>query len=659
MKNKSHIFLLLVFSLLQSVGSYSQKNSSSSIEELARKFNDPDHSAKPWVFWNWMNGNISREGIKADLQAMHDVGIGGVMMFNIGNMVPEGKIQYRSKEWMEMVKYAAKTANEFDIDFTMHNCDGWSTSGGPWVSKDNAMKQIVFSEIQIAGGETYNQAFPLPHSNLNYYKDIAILAFPTPAKDVRVPNITGKAGFVRVFNLTIGKEVVSDDAIINSTDILDLSDYFSEEGILNWNAPEGEKWTVLRCGYTLVGAMNGPATKKGIGLEIDKLSKEALNEHFELGIQPIINELGEVKLKGFSFDSYEAGSCNWTSKMQEEFESRREYSLLKWLPAFTGRYINSVKETESFLWDFRRTIADLYRDNYYHYAAELAKNNNLNFYTEPYEGPFDCLEVGGAASEVIGECWTNGSMIHWNKVASSSAHAYDIKLVGSEIFTDDAFNGRWQGHPRSLKSLGDRVWSEGVNHFIIHRYAHQPWQNVRPGQSLGPYGTHFERTNTWWEQSKAWISYITRAQQVLQQGRFVADIALIADEGMPSHGTYRPDIKLKGYDYDIVSAQQIFNFQYINDEFILPGGARYKALIFPESEYFTLNILEKIKELKDAGATIFAPRPIASPSYSDNADQKKYKELVNEVFDEKRKVIWMRLLKSLEFLLILKCAIHL
>ena len=93
MKIKSHIFILLVFSLLQSVGSYSQKNSSPSIDELARKFNDPDHSAKPWVFWNWMNGNISREGIKADLQALHDVGIGGVMMFNIGKMVPEGEIQ--------------------------------------------------------------------------------------------------------------------------------------------------------------------------------------------------------------------------------------------------------------------------------------------------------------------------------------------------------------------------------------------------------------------------------------------------------------------------------------------------------------------------------------------------------------------------------------
>lgn len=619
-----------------------EENNSLDIEELARKFNNPDHRAKPWVFWNWMGGSISREGITADLQAMRDVGIGGVIMFNIGILVPEGDIQYRSKEWLDMVKYAAKTAKEYDIDFTMFNSDGWSTSGGPWVTKENAMKKLVFSEIQIEGGETCNQAFRLPQSNLNYYKDIAILAFPTPAIDIRVPNISGKAGFNRVFDLTIGKEDVPDGAIIKSTEIQDLSAYFSEKGILNWSAPEGQDWTVLRIGYTLTGAMNGPATKNGVGLEIDKLSKEALNEHFKLGIQPIINELGEGFLKGITFDSYEAGSCNWTTKMQEEFKNRREYNLLKWLPSVTGRYINSVKETESFLWDFRKTIADLYEDNYYHHAAKLAKNNNLKFYVEPYEGPFDCLQVGGTASEVLGECWTNGSMIHWNKVASSSAHTNGINLVGSEIFTADAYNGRWQGHPRALKSLGDRVWCEGVNHFVIHRYAHQPWENVKPGQSLGPYGTHFERTNTWWKQSKAWISYITRTQQVLQAGQFVADIALIADEGMPSQGTYSPDIKLKGYDYDLVSAQHVPDFKYINNEFVLPSGARYKAMIFPESEYLTVNTLTKIKELTDAGATIVAQRPISSPSLSDNIGQRKYDMLVNQVFDENKNVVWKK-----------------
>ena len=631
---------------------YSQSNKTFNIEELVQKFNEPDQAARPWVYWNWMNGNISKEGITSDLEAMRDVGIGGVMMFNIGGLVHEGGIDYGTKEWLDMVKHAAKTANEFDISFVMHNCDGWSSSGGPWVSKDNAMKKIVFSEIQVAGGESYNQAVPLPQNNLNYYKDIAILAFPKPTKGIRIPNIKEKAGFEREFNLTIGSEVVSDEGIIKSTDILDLSQHLSEKGILKWKVPKGDDWIVLRVGYTLTGATNGPATKYGVGLECDKLSKEAFEQHWDLGIQPIIDELGAGHLTGILLDSYEAGTCNWTAKMLEEFGSRRGYNLLKWLPAVSGRYINSVKETESFLWDFRKTIADLYKDNFYDNAATLANNEGLKFYVEPYEGSYDCLQVGAAAQEVIGECWTNASMIHWNKVASSAAHTNNIKLVGSEVFTADGFNGRWQGHPRNLKSIGDRVWSEGVNHFIIHRYAHQPWENARPGQSLGPYGTHFERTNTWWKQSKAWISYITRAQQVLQQGRFVADIALIADEGMPSHGIYRPDIKLKGYDYDIISAQHVPNFQYENNEFVLPSGARYKAMIFPESEHLTLSTLEKIKELTEAGATVIAPRPIASPSISDSGDLKKYEELVAEIFDGNRgvrtrgsfkgKVIWSK-----------------
>ncbi|MCK4921349.1 MAG: hypothetical protein KAS71_09905 [Bacteroidales bacterium] len=649
---KRILLLICVLCLVFTSWVYSQSDKSMDIEKLAQKFNEPDHSAKPWVYWMWMNGNISKKGITADLEAMQDVGIGGVMMFNIGGLVPEGKIDYGTEEWLDMVKHAAKTANELGISFVMHNCDGWSSSGGPWVTKDNAMKKIVFSEIQIAGGESYNQALPLPQSNLNYYKDIAILAFPKPAKDIRIPNIKEKAGFVREFDLTIGSDVISDEGIIKSTDILDLSQHLSEEGILKWNSPKGKDWTILRLGYTLTGRKNSPATAYGTGLECDKLSKEAFSEHWEFGIQPKIDEMGKGHLTGILLDSYEAGTCNWTAKMQEEFENRRGYDLLKWLPAVSGRYINSVKETESFLWDFRKTIADLYKDNFYHHAATLANNEGQKFYVEPYEGAYDCLQVGAAAQEVIGECWTNASMIHWNKVASSAAHTNNIKMVGCEVFTADGFNGRWLGHPRSLKSIGDRVWSEGVNHFIIHRYIHQPWENVRPGQSLGPYGTHFERTNTWWKQSKAWISYITRAQQVLQQGRFVADIALIADEGMPSHGTYRPDIKLKGYDYDIISAQHVPNFQYINNEFVLPSGARYKALVFPESEYLTLSVLEKIKELTDIGATVIASKPLSSPSISDSGDLKKYEKLVAEIFDGNRgvpttvgvkgKVIWRK-----------------
>ncbi|WP_168442539.1 glycosyl hydrolase [Pontiella desulfatans] len=605
---------------------------SHALDELARRFNEPERHARPWVYWFWMNGNISKEGITADLEAMHAVGIGGVMMFNV-SIVPEGPIHYQSPEWMAMVRHATKTAKELDISFVIHNCAGWATSGGPWVTKDNAMKKLVFSEVQVSGGKSCNQALPMPEKQLDYYRDIACLAFPAPAKKQRVPDIAGKAGFERQFGLTIGSETVSAEAIVPSSAIIDLSDQVSEQGVLSWDAPAGENWTVLRVGYTLTGRRNTTGIRDGIGLECDKMSCEAVDAHWRHAIQPIVESLGDGALNGVLFDSYEAKSSTWTAKMPDEFRTRRGYDLLKWLPVLTGRYVDSVYDTEAFLWDFRRTIADLYEDHYYHHAARLAGEHGLEFYLEPYEGPFDSLRVGATAHAVMGECWTNGSMIHWNKVASSVAHTYGIRRVGCEIFTADGFHGRWQGHPRNLKRIGDRVWSEGVNHFVIHRYAHQPWMNVRPGQSLGPYGTHFERTNPWWNPSREWITYLTRAQQVLQAGRAVADIALVADEGMPSHGTWRPDIKELGYDYDMVSASQVPQFRYHNGEFILPSGATYKALIFSGSAHLTLHTLEKIKELTDAGATVFAPLPLASPSRSDLGAREKYAALVGELFD--------------------------
>jgi hypothetical protein len=626
------------------------------LRELASRWEKPDSMARPWVYWNWMNGNISKQGITSDLEAMSSVGVGGVMMFNIGDMVPDGPIRYRSDKWFDLLRHAVKTANELNISFVIHNCDGWSTSGGPWVTKANAMKELVFSEIKLESGKSFTGPLPMPPRKLGYYQDIVYLAFPTPAKEIRIPGINQKAGFSKNYDVTRGTETVPDEAMIDSSQILNLSDRVSAQGILNWVAPEGKDWTVLRIGYSLRSGQNGPATPEGRGLECDKLSREAMSEHWKYGIQTILERLGDSTLDGVLFDSYETSGGNWTAKMPEEFASRRRYDLIRWLPALTGRYIDSVQGTESFLSDFRRTIADLFEDNYVHYAAKLAKTDGLKIYMEPYEGPFDSLQVGADASMVMGECWTTLRMIHWNKVASSSAHVNGLKLTGSEIFTADAFHGRWQGHPRKLKSIGDRVWSEGVNKFVFHVYAHQPWENIRPGQSLGPYGTHFNRMNTWWKQSKAWVSYITRAQQVLQAGRFVADIALIAEEEMPSHGSYRPDIKLKGYDYDMVSAKKFAEFEYLNNEFILPSGARYKALIIPESDYLSLNTLIKIKKLTDAGATVVARKPKGTPTLTDKSKLESYSQLLAKLFDNnhqssgaselKGKVIWRNEIKE-------------
>src|SRR5688572_23950402 len=142
-------------------------------------FSQPPVSAFPQAYWFWMNGNISKKGITMDLEEMKQVGIGGVFNFDVGTGIPKGPVSYLSEEWVQLKKHAIREAERLGLEFTMHNCPGWSASGGPWITPELAMQQITWSESYIAGGKPISLNLPKPPFRLNYYHDIAVLAFPS------------------------------------------------------------------------------------------------------------------------------------------------------------------------------------------------------------------------------------------------------------------------------------------------------------------------------------------------------------------------------------------------------------------------------------------------------------------------------------------------
>src|SRR5580765_2361586 len=101
-------------------------------DSLEQGFLQPPSSAKPHTWWHWMNGNITKEGITADLEAMQRVGVGGAQIFNVDCGIPHGDVQLMSPEWRELFKHAIKEADRLGIEICVHNCAGWSSSGGPW-----------------------------------------------------------------------------------------------------------------------------------------------------------------------------------------------------------------------------------------------------------------------------------------------------------------------------------------------------------------------------------------------------------------------------------------------------------------------------------------------------------------------------------------------
>ncbi|MEO6526075.1 MAG: glycosyl hydrolase [Gemmatimonadaceae bacterium] len=103
-------------------------------------FVNPPSTARPHTWWHWMNGNVTADGITRDLEAMARVGVGGVQMFDVGTGIPKGPVETLSPEWLRLVRHAISECDRLGLSFTMHNCPGWSSSGGPWVTPDRAMQ---------------------------------------------------------------------------------------------------------------------------------------------------------------------------------------------------------------------------------------------------------------------------------------------------------------------------------------------------------------------------------------------------------------------------------------------------------------------------------------------------------------------------------------
>ncbi|MBB4079247.1 hypothetical protein GGR28_001867 [Lewinella aquimaris] len=616
----------VLFFLVHSAELFAQRNEQGSTGEhtathgtetfLEDHFAAPPAEARARTWWHWLNGNISREGIRADLEAMKRVGIQEAQIFNVDLGLPFGGVEYLSEAWTALLQFAASEAARLDLELSFHNSAGWSSSGGPWIDAEHAMQTLVHSEITVQGDQQFSAPLPMPETRMDFYRDVAVLAFPKPEGDVTIKGLDYKMLGDRIRNHVLPEtKDIAKAAIIDRNEIIDLRAHFTDAGVLDWNVPPGE-WIVLRLGHTPTGTMNRPAVRGGQGLECDKMSKKAVERHWEGGVQPIIDALSDYigrTVKSCLIDSYEVGATNWTSGFEAEFKRLRGYDCLTYLPTLAGYYVGSGEVSERFLWDFRRTIGDLIAENYYARFSELCHQYGLTFSVEPYWGPFDNMQVGATGDIVMCEFWTGGyPFFDSPKFVSSIAHLKGNSIVGAESFTGI---GGWDEHPAVLKTIGDKAWAQGITRFIFHSYVHQPW-NVAPGLALSYHGTEFNRLNTWWEQGKAYMDYIGRSQFLLQRGKAVADVLVFTGESSPNDALLMPEVKQMGFDYDLLGVNNLYDLRVENGNIVTPAGGSYRVLVLPEQEWMRPETVQKLAELSGRGAKIIGPKPLKSPSLS-------------------------------------------
>ena len=595
--------------------------------ELQRGFSQPPDAARPWVYWFWLNGNITSNGITADLEAMKRVGIGGVLIMEVDQGTPKGAAAFGGPLWRGLFQHVCGEAHRLGLEVNMNNDAGWCGSGGPWITPELAMQKIVSAETNVEGPLRFEATLPQPQAVANYYRDITVLAFPKPAGEARMEAVAGKAAFIpRHFTPRAdwptlpGKQTVARNQIVN------LAAQMDGAGRLTWDVPPGQ-WTILRLGHTTTGTDNHPAPQAGRGLESDKLSQAATDAMFAGLMGRLVADskpLVGKTLVATHIDSWETGSQNWTPKFRQEFQRLRGYHPLPFLPVITGRVVESVEVSERFLWDVRQTVSDLLVANYAGRFRELAHRHGLRLSIEAYDSaPCDEMTYAGQADEPMAEFWSWG--VGFNTAYSctemaSAAHVYGKRILGAEAFT--ANDGeKWLHHPASIKALGDWAFCEGINRFVFHRYALQPWRDYAPGMTMGPWGLHYERTQTWWEQSAAWHEYLARCQHMLRQGLFVADICYLQPEGSPRRfsptvpGRFGSTPERPRYNYDGCTPEVVLTRMAVRDgRLVLPDGMSYRVLVLPQVETMTPALLRKIKELVQAGATVLGPPPVKSPS---------------------------------------------
>ena len=519
-------------------------------------FKSPPDAARPWCYWYWVNGNVDRETIVADLESMKRIGFGGVLMFDprgYDKVVwkPEVKLAFGSPEWRQMVTFAVQECARLGLAFTMNLSDCGGSLKGPWKTGADGPKRLVCG-VNVT---------EVP-AEFERYSDIATI-------EVTVPAATKvKHGWRNAGGVVNRWERDRDEAPVP---------------VLAPGTPGGRKVT-LRFGFCAIPKRE---------FDVDVIDADAVARHFDRVTGDLFRELGP--LVGTTFThvysvSWEGAIPTWTGKFEEQFRRRAGYELRPHLPALAGFGADA-----KVMKDFRRVRNDLFRDCFYGTVRRLAHARGVRIYSES-GGPWnrdpsvfleaDQLAFLGVNDMPQGEFWpvapAHHSDLAHNVAAANAARIYGLPRASAEAFTHMDYH--WNQWPATLKRSADDAFVDGINHFVWHTFSCSPAAFGKPGIEYFA-GTHVNRNVTWHKQSHAFITYLSRCQAMLQAGEPVVDLAVYAGHNPYRHwGRYRElpwdgaTIAIpRGYNYDILNDEKLS----LKDRYAAFVDATAKPVTFP------------------------------------------------------------------------------
>ena len=620
-------------------------NQETNYATIRQGFNEVPDSVRTGCFWYWISDNISCEGVAADLKAMKEAGIGAAFIGCIGESdyydsnYPNGPVKFYSDEWWEVLHTALRTATELGIDIGIFNCPGWSQSGGPWVRPEQAMRYLAKAELRLQGPAHIEQTIPQPADD---FEDVCVLAFPV--KDFVDPALEPKAKPGRL-------ATVSDDPrmAVSLSDVRNVSAAMDSTGTLRWDVPEG-RWIVMRLGMTPTGVVNGPATVESTGLETDKMSRKHIAAHFDAYLGEILRRIPEADRQCWKYtivDSYEKDWQNYTDDMASDFAQRFGYDPTPYLPAYYGYAVGSLDESQRFQWDVRRFLAERVATEYVGGLRDESHRHGLKTWLENYGHWGFCSEFlayGGQSDEISGEFWTSRHNAE-KRASSSCARIYGKTRAWAESFTNDGRPGKkvydqepYRRYPGTDKYYLDKAFGQGINSIIFHVFISQYADDTLPGVDAW-FGTEYNRKNTWFSQVDAFVDYIRRCSYLLQQGQCLTDIAYYIGEDTPiMYAATQPEPPT-GYDFDFVNSEILLLASCVDGRICLPSGSSYRVLVLPNLPAMSEEVIDKLAELSEAGATIVGPAPTQATGLKNYpAADEHVRQVARQLWEERKAI---------------------
>lgn len=507
------------------------------------------------------------------------------------------------------------------------------------------------------------KSFSIPATTAKYFRlrsnvpgeRMEVLRFDL-SQVTRVEISAEKSGFYVSASMRDFHQTPHTDDAVSLGDVVDLTSRY-RGGVLSWKVPQG-RWRIYRFGYNLTGKVNSPASPEATGLEVDKFDAQAVkryyHNYFDFYNTASRDRVGKV-ISHLMIDSYEARCQNWTPKMEQEFRSRKGYSLRTWLPALAGQVLGSAEQTERFLFDWREVLSNLMAENHYDVVNEVLAEYGMKRYTESQEQyrayVADGMDVKRAADIPMSAFWINAEHTPTNTMhqmdireSASVAHIYGQNICAAESFT--ASGKSWHPemkafshYPGRLKKAADAALASGLNRFVIHCSVHQSTDDKLPGMGLGKYGQWFNRHETWADEARAWTDYLARSSYLLQQGRFTADIAYYYGETTNLTARFKKGLPQvpEGWNYDFVNKTVLLDVLNVdNGHLTTPSGMSYSALLIDDEVfYMSVPVLRRIREIADAGILVAGSEPLDHTDLMGSDDE--FRALVKDIWHSGRK----------------------